>query len=194
MVSLPSLYKNYNSGYTKSQEKCVISLYKTFPFIIIVRIILVIKMKFDKLLETREENNLYQKDIANILEVSTGTYAMNEEGHDTITLKNLIKFCDYFNLSLDYIFNFTNNKNYQNQKNNYSQNTLCTRLKEIRKQNKFTQTKIGDALNIDHSVWCRYEQGKTLIPTTFLYEFCKIFHISADYLLGRIDEPINISK
>ena len=194
MVSLPSLHTNYNSRYTKSQEKCVISLYKTFSLIIIVRIILVIKMKLDRLLEIREENNLYQKDIANILEVSTGTYAMNEEGHDTITLKNLIKFCDYFNLSLDYIFNFTNNKNYQNQKNNYSQNTLCTRLKEIRKQNKFTQTKIGDALNIDHSVWCRYEQGKTLIPTIFLYEFCQKFNISADYLLGRINEPKIISK
>ena len=151
-------------------------------------------MKLDRLLEIREENNLYQKDIANILEVSTGTYAMNEEGHDTITLKNLIKFCDYFQLSIDYIFDFTNSKNYQYQKSNYNPNILCTRLKEIRKQNKFTQTKIGDALNIDHSVWCRYEQGKTLIPTTFLYEFCKIFHISADYLLGRIDEPINISK
>ena len=121
-------------------------------------------------------------------------YAMNEEGHDTITLKNLIKFCDYFQLSIDYIFGFTNSKSYQYQKSNYNPNILCTRLKEIRKQNKFTQTKIGDALNIDHSVWCRYEQGKTLIPTTFLYEFCKIFHISADYLLGRIDEPINISK
>ena len=76
MVSLPSLHTNYNSGYTKSQEKCVISLYKTFSLIIIVRIILVIKMKLDRLLEIREENNLYQKDIANILEVSTGTYAI----------------------------------------------------------------------------------------------------------------------
>ena len=44
-------------------------------------------------------------------------------------------------------------------------------------------------LNIDHSVWCRYEQGKTLIPTSFLYTFCKTFKISADYLLGRIEEP-----
>ena len=49
-------------------------------------------MKFDKLSEIREEHNLLQKDIANLLNVSVGTYAMNEEGHDTITLKHLIQF------------------------------------------------------------------------------------------------------
>ncbi len=145
-------------------------------------------MRFDKLREIREENNLLQKDIANILGVSLGTYAMNEEGHDTITLKNLIKFCDYFNLSVDYVFNFTDHKNYKNAKKSYNHEILSLRLKEIRKKNKYTQVKIGKILNIDHSVWCRYEQGKTLIPTSFIYTFCDRFHVSCDYLLGRIDE------
>ena len=64
-------------------------------------------MKFDRLLEIREENNLLQKDVARILNISIGTYAMNEEGHDTITLKNLIQFCDHFNVPIDYIFEFS---------------------------------------------------------------------------------------
>ena len=129
-------------------------------------------MKFDRLLEIREENNLLQKDVARILNISIGTYAMNEEGHDTITLKNLIQFCDYFNVSIDYIFEFTNIKSYNFINSAFNSSTLSSKLKEIRKKNQYTQVMIGNLLNIDHSVWCRYEQGKTLIPTSFLYTFC----------------------
>ncbi len=150
-------------------------------------------MKFDKLREMREENNLFQKDIANILKVSIGTYAMNEEGYDTITLNNLVKLCDYYQISIDYIFGFTMEKNYKNSKTFFNQQILSLRLKEIRKDQKYTQVRIGKLLNIDHSVWCRYELGKTVINTTFLYIFCKTFHVSADYLLGRIDKPIYLS-
>ena len=146
-------------------------------------------MKFDRLLEIREENNLLQKDVARILNISIGTYAMNEEGHDTITLKNLIQFCDYFNVSIDYIFEFTNIKSYNFINSAFNSSTLSSKLKEIRKKNQYTQVMIGNLLNIDHSVWCRYEQGKTLIPTSFLYTFCKTIKISADFLLGRIEEP-----
>ena len=146
-------------------------------------------MKFEKLLEIREENNLLQREVAKMLNVSLGTYAMNEEGHDTITLSNLIKFCDYFNVSIDYIFEFNKNKNYDNCLSSFNKEILRTRLKEVRKENKFTQIDIGVLLNIDHSVWCRYELGKTTIPTSFLYIFCKQFNVSADYLLGKTDNP-----
>ena len=150
-------------------------------------------MKFDKLLEIREEHNLLQKDIANLLNVSVGTYAMNEEGHDTITLKNLIHFCDYFHISVDYLFNLTDQKTYPDLHPSFRKDILCSRLKYVRKINQYTQIKIGQLLNIDHSVWCRYEQGKTLISTSFLYTFCKFFHVSSDYLLGRIDQS-NLDK
>lgn len=139
--------------------------------------------------ELREENNLLQKDISNILNISIGTYAMNEEGHDTITLKNLINFCDYFDISIDFIFGFTNKRKYSISHLTFNSEILRFRLKEVRKENKYTQVMVGNFLNIDHSVWCRYEQGKTIIPTSFLYEFCKKFSVSADYLLGKIDEP-----
>lgn len=146
-------------------------------------------MEIEKLKEVREENNNTQKEIANILEISLGTYAMNEAGHDTITIYNLIKFCDYYNVSVDYIFDLTKEKNYTHSYKSFNKDILKSRLKNIRKENDYTQEKIGKLLNIDHSVWCRYEIGKTIIPTTFLYQFCKKFNVSADYLLGKIDSP-----
>ena len=149
-------------------------------------------MELKRLRLIREEYNLKQKDIAKILNVSLGTYAMNETAHDTITLKNLVEFCDYFNISLDYVLGFTEEKNYSYAKKGLEKNVLKMRLKETRKEAKLTQVNVGDILNIDHSVWCRYEQGKTIITTMFLFTYCSKLNISADYLLGKIDSPMHL--
>mgnify|MGYP002709499013 FL=1 len=101
-------------------------------------------MKFEKMRELREENNLLQKDISNILNISIGTYAMNEEGHDTITLKNLINFCDYFDISIDFIFGFTNKRKYSISHLTFNSEILRFRLKEVRKENKYTQVMVGN--------------------------------------------------
>ena len=44
-------------------------------------------------------------------------------------------------------------------------------------------------LNTVHPVISNYESGKFLIATPFLYTICKKYNISADYLLGKIDNP-----
>ena len=132
-------------------------------------------MILENLKNVREENEITQKEVANILGISLGTYAMNEAGHDTITLTNLVKFCDYFHVSVDYIFGLTSQPCYENASNGFDKDTLKERIKLIRKENKYTQEKIGKLLNIVHSVWCRYELGKTIMPTTFLYIFCSYF-------------------
>lgn len=38
------------------------------------------------------------------------------------------------------------------------------------------------------------EKGHTLISTTFLMEYVKLYHISSDYLLGKIDTKIIIKE
>ena len=42
------------------------------------------------------------------------------------------------------------------------------------------------------SLISKYEKGHTLISTTFLMEYVKLYHISSDYLLGKIDTKIII--
>ena len=68
------------------------------------------------------------------------------------------------------------------------------RLKEIRKEHKYTQAKLAKKLNTDNGVISRYESGKTLILTSFLIEYSNIFNISCDYLLGKIDEKIKLNN
>ena len=62
----------------------------------------------------REELELTQKELGNILGVSITTISKWELGYDPITLKRLVKFCNLYNYSLDYvcgnIFKFQNNR------------------------------------------------------------------------------------
>ncbi len=142
----------------------------------------------------REENNLYQKDIAKILNISPFTYSHYETKDTIIPLVQLIKFCDYFNISLDYIFGFTNQKQYNNSKKNIDKSLIYTRNKEMRKENKLTQVKLATILNTSQSVIANYEKGKTLIALPFLYTICQKYKISTDYLLGKTNEPKYLSK
>ncbi len=148
----------------------------------------------NKMKEIRIENKIMQKDIANYLGISSITYSHYETEDTTIPIKHLYNFCNYFNVSLDYILNLTNKKsnNFNNQKLNKI--TSGSRLKEFRKEQKLTQGKLASVINSDKTVICAYEKGKNIIATPFLYTICKKYNISADYLLGRTDNPKYIKQ
>ena len=139
--------------------------------------------------ELREERNINQKEFAKIIHLDNTLYNKYENNYTIIPLKYLIDICNYFNVSLDYILGFTNIKKYKNTNINNNNNLIGKRLKEFRKENKLTQKNLAFILNTTQSVIAGYESLRYLIATPFLYEICKKYHISADYLLGRIDHP-----
>ncbi len=141
-----------------------------------------------RLKEIRINNKYLQKDVASILNVKRNTYAMWELEHDTIPLEKLIMLCEKFNVSVDYALNLTENKQYNNS-NNFNKNLYLKRLKDIRKENNITQEKLASVLNTNNSVISRYETGENFILTMFFIEYLKIFKVSADYLLGKVDNP-----
>ena len=141
-----------------------------------------------RLKELRLDNELLQKDLAKILNISEITYTHYESEYYIMPLKYLIILCDYFNASLDYIFSFTNEKNYNNIIANYNLNNIKVRLKEFRKENKITQKKLAEMLNTTFSTISSYECGINIISTNYLYTICQKYNISADYLLGRTDK------
>ena len=136
--------------------------------------------------KAREQNNLNQSNMANILGIDRTVYNKYENGYELIPIKHLISFCNYFNIRVDEIFNF----NIQEQlpiNKEFDVKIVGKRLKEWRKENKITQDKLAKMLNTNKSVICNYEKGRYLIATPFLYQICHQYHVSADYLLGRID-------
>lgn len=141
----------------------------------------------DRIKELREINRVLQKDLAIILDIDIGLYSQYEIEYKIMPLKHLIKIANYFNVSIDYLFNFTKKKSYKGIVENVSPKTAGLKLKEFRKKNKITQKELAMELHTTQSVMAGYETGRYLIATPFLYMICKKYNVSADYLLGRIE-------
>ena len=64
-------------------------------------------MEFVRIRNLREDKDLYQKDIAKLLEISQQYYSEYETGKRTIPLIHLIKLAQFYNVSLDYLVGLT---------------------------------------------------------------------------------------
>lgn len=134
----------------------------------------------------REREGIKQQDLARKLKISKSTYSNYENEHYIIPLKHLINFCNIFNISVDYLFGFNNKVRYSNMKD-FDLEKCTQRLKELRQNRKLSQEVLARTMKDHRTNISGYEIGKHLISTTFLYELCKKYNISADYILGRID-------
>ena len=143
----------------------------------------------ERLNNLREEKNLKQKELAKLINTDRSVYGRYENEYQIMPIKHLNTLANFFNVSLDYIFGFTNDKNYQKIGKEIDKNNMGKNLKDLRKENKITQNKLADLLKTSQSTIADYERGKNYIPTPFLYTICKKYNISADYLLGKIDNP-----
>lgn len=136
----------------------------------------------------REECNLRQIDVANILGINRSTYTSYEIERDTIPINHLNTLCNYFDVSIDYILGLSKLRKYENSSKNIDKEKEMFRLKTLRKENKLTQSQMAKLLNTSRSTWTGYEYGKFQIPTLLLYELAKKYNYSMDYLLGKIDK------
>ncbi len=66
----------------------------------------------DKLRELREEKELYQKDIAKLLNTTQSYYAQYENGHRPIPTEHIITLCKFYGVSADYILGLPENLKY----------------------------------------------------------------------------------
>lgn len=74
-------------------------------------------MKFKRLKDLREDHDMYQKDIAELLGISQQYYSEYESGKRTITIFHLITLAKYYNVSIDYLVGLSNLKD-ENKKTN----------------------------------------------------------------------------
>ncbi len=63
----------------------------------------VIFMYFRRLKDLREDHDLRQVDVAEILGIKQTVYSRYERGFQTIPVEHLIKLADYYDVSVDYI-------------------------------------------------------------------------------------------
>ena len=134
---------------------------------------------------TRENLGLKQKDLTALFNVTYSTISGWETGKDTIPLKQLIKYANKYNFSLDYLFGLTKtNKEYQPLE--IDLDIISTNLRAIRKKNKKTQEQIAKVLNTSSGGYAHYENSRYLIPTNFIYSLALFYKdFSIDNVLGR---------
>ena len=121
--------------------------------------------------------------------MNNGQYSHYEKEEIFIPIKHLNTFANYYYVSIYYLFNFIVSFDYSLSKNFIDKPLSGMRLKAFRKENKLTQDKLAKILNVSRSTIAEYERGTNIIATPFLYTICRKYNISADYLLGKIDNP-----
>jgi len=65
---------------------------------------------FQRLKDLREDRDLLQKDVAEMLGISQTVYSRYERGFQTIPVPHLIKLADFYQTSTDYILGRTNRR------------------------------------------------------------------------------------
>lgn len=68
------------------------------------------------------------------------------------------------------------------------QASVGARLKESRKAANFTQKQAADFLGILQPAYARYESGAIELDYAKLVALCKLYGVSADFLLGLEDD------
>lgn len=134
----------------------------------------------------REDKDLKQYEFANELGISPKTYSAYENGLRSIPVPTLNKILDKLDISLDYLFGFSLEKNYDDSKE-IDLKILSSRIKEVRMNKEYSQAKMANLIGVNQQTLSEYEIGNISMPLSTLELFCKINKVSADYMTGRID-------
>ena len=61
------------------------------------------------------------------------------------------------------------------------------RMSDLREDSDYSQNVVASKLGISQTMYSRYERGATELPVRHLLALCKLYKVSADYLLGLDD-------
>lgn len=65
---------------------------------------------YQRLRDLREDRDLPQREIAQLLDITTQQYSLYERGEREIPFHHVITLAKFYSVSLDYIAGLTNNK------------------------------------------------------------------------------------
>ena len=61
---------------------------------------------------------------------------------------------------------------------------VAKRIKEIRNDNHLNQSEFGGSISVSQDTISLWEKGKSLPNLEYVILICKLYNVSADYLLG----------
>lgn len=144
------------------------------------------QIKFKRIDDLRNDNDLKIREIADILGISIDNYFDYANGRSNFPLDKLNKLVNFYKVSFDYITGLSDIK--RCYINNININTLKIRMKYIRKINNLSQEKVANVIGDKQSTYWNYENGNSIIPLSKLYLLAKFYNISIDYFVGKTDK------
>ena len=142
-------------------------------------------MNTDKIKYLRDELEITQEEISNVLGCTRTAYSLWEINKNTIPLYYLNKISNVYNINIDYLVDLSNKKYVNFKKVGIDKVKLGKRLREARKSINYTQEKLASKLNTTHSVISSYESGKSTVSTLFIIEIAKLTNKSLNWLLDK---------
>lgn len=142
---------------------------------------------FKKFHDIRVDNDLTQQQLANIFNIPRVTYCNYERGRNLFPLKLIVEFANYFDLSLDYLFNISNIKYFESNVE-FSNYNASKRLYKIRKESNLSQKDFAKLLNLPQRTYASYENNERAITIEVLLTISKLKNISLDYLTTRSND------
>ena len=131
----------------------------------------------------REELEMTQKELGKIFNVSDSTVRGWENSYDNMPLRKLIKFCNKYHYSIDYVLGISRKNKIYHKPIIINKKIIGKKLKRLRKELHLSQQEVADICSISRSTYSHYEIGFTLITTLTLYTICKTQKISIDKFL-----------
>ena len=63
------------------------------------------------------------------------------------------------------------------------------RMRQLRKDRNYTLKQLAQLLNTTIQYYQKYEKGLHPLPVDRLYQLADFYQVSADYILGRTEDP-----
>ena len=141
-------------------------------------------MQFGKIRDLREDHDLKQFQLAEILGVKRTTYAMWELGDVNFPLEKLVELAKYFHTNVEYMLNLSSDKKEFIYSEKITNEFIGSMIRRYRLKLNKTQREFAKVLGIQQSSYSYYEDGKTKIPTDKLVLLVKTYHLSLNYICG----------
>lgn len=138
-----------------------------------------------RLKDVREDHDLTQEEISQLIGCNMNTYSSWENGYARIPLTYLDKLSVYYQVPFSYLLGGKRKGKQPQQIKALDRTILHSCMKSERKKRGLTQDVIASILGIAKTTYHDYETGKYDIKIDKLYELAKYYEIDLDVFCGK---------
>lgn len=139
----------------------------------------------------RKKHKFSQSALAKKLNITQQAVQKWEKGRSEPDTEMIKKISIIFNISID---DLLDDKINNNDFEIFIENShLQNRIKQLREEKGWSQSELGEKLNLQKAAISKYESGKVPLTDLIIEKLVKIFDESSDYILGISSERKNIA-